>query len=314
MAQQSWPYAAYNAGAVTDDEYEILSARFSEDGVYGSPADTAVVAAGIGLSVDVRAGVYASLRGHGWESGTVPVNLAISANASGSTRIDWVVLRLDRATWTVAATVREGTPGAGAPALVQDVGDYITGVYEIPLATVTVPDGAAAVEVTRAEQYVGARIRPCTSTTRNLAPVRGEMAYETDTGRLMLWTGTTWVAVYRESGETVIGATVSGWTNVGDSVLEQRGGLVVLRLGGFRRTSSLSATTTSRLGVLIPAAYRPPTREQYAPVYVTVSEMGRITVYPANDGSNRAGQIWLTQHPAMSTNDTVSATTISWAV
>lgn len=115
MAQNSWPSPTYNARAVTDLEYEKLSARFSDDGIYGSPSDTAVVAAGVGLSVDVRANVYGSVRGRAWSSGTTAVNLPVASNSSGSTRIDWVVLRLDRSTWNVRAVIRQGTPAPAPP-------------------------------------------------------------------------------------------------------------------------------------------------------------------------------------------------------
>lgn len=115
MAQDSWPSPAHNARAVTDTEYEKIAARFSDDGVYGVPSDAAAVAAGIGLSVDVRPGVYASVRGHAWSSGTAAVNLPVAANSSGQKRIDRVVLRLDRSDWTVRAVVKPGV--AGVPGL-----------------------------------------------------------------------------------------------------------------------------------------------------------------------------------------------------
>ncbi|MFR0354176.1 hypothetical protein [Streptomyces sediminimaris] len=315
MAQQSWPYAAYNTGAVTDEEYEALAARFSDDGVYGIPSDTQVVAAGTGLSVDVRADVRASVRGHGWYSGTTTVNLPISANASGSTRVDWVVLRLDRSTWTVAATTREGTPGAGVPALVQDEDDYSTGVYEIPLAQVTVLTGASAVSVTRAELYVGTRLRPCTSSIRNPMPRTGEINYEVDTGRLILWNGSTWRTVADDSGGVVtVNSKLSAWDFTVDSVLEKRNGSVHLRLGSFqRKAGTLSGTAESRLPVLIPAAYRHASRDQYAICYTTGLQVSRAIIY--NRGSNLAGQVWLTNHPAISTGDFVlPASGISWVV
>lgn len=266
MAQQSWPYAAYNSGAVTDAEYEALAARFSGDGVYGTPADTAVVAAGAGLSVDVRAEVYASVRGHGWHSGTTAVNLPISTNASGSTRVDRVVLRLDRSTWTVAATVREGTAGAGAPALVQDDGDYTSGVYEIPLATVTVPNGAASVTVTRAEQYVGTRTRPCTSTTHPLNPAPGEQAFETDTGTLRLWTGSAWVILYEDSGEITLGAGESSWASISGaaSVARQVNGIVHIRLARKRLTSLPVTDVDGSKVATVSAALAPPRLESYS--------------------------------------------------
>lgn len=295
MAQNSWPSPAYNSRAVTDVEYEKLAARFSEDGVYGIPADTAVVAAGTGLTVAVRADVYASVRGHAWSSGTSTVTLSVGANSSGSTRIDLVVLRLDRAAWTVRAVVKAGTPGSGAPTLTQQTGD--TGVYEVPLAQVTVLNGAAAVTVTRSELYVGARSRPATSSTRNPAPLTGEWCYETDTGRVRMWTGSAWMILYDDSGDLVVDATVSNWDVNTVSALSSRSGNVHLRLGIFERTgSTLASGDQSRLPVLIPAAYRHPTRDQFGLAYISGGVLGRIAVY--SGGSTTPGQVWLTHKPS----------------
>lgn len=237
MAQDSWPNSGHNSRAVTDSEYEALAERFSDDGVYGDPSDTAVVTAGVGLSVTVASGTYASLRGHAWYSGTTDVSLTITANSSGSTRIDRVVLRLDRSDWTVAAVVRAGTAGSGAPALVQDSGD--TGVYEIPLALVTVPNGATSVTVTRGELYTGSRIRPCTSTTRNPKPALGEMCFETDTQNIKSWNGSTWVSVYEDSGTLTLSGGFDTWDQHIANVGRRIGPFVWLRIGVKRKGSTL---------------------------------------------------------------------------
>jgi hypothetical protein len=311
MAQNSWPSPAYNSRAVTDSEYEKMAARFSDDGVMGKPSDTQVVSAGTGLTVNVRSGVYASVRGHAWSSGTSTVTLSIAANSSGSTRVDWVVLRLDRATWTVRAVIRQGTPGAGAPAMVQDVGD--TGVYEIPLAMVNLISGASTVTVTRAELYVGTRLRPCTSTNRPRLQDEGAVAYEIDTGRLIMWTGSAWSAVYDNSGVIDVNSPLAAWDIATGSILEARNGNVHLRFGSWVRAGgSLPGTTESRLPVLIPAAYRHPERDRYAIAYITGGRIGRLTIFAA--ASDRAGQVWLSQHPTMATDDAVLASGSSWVV
>ncbi|MFF9279504.1 hypothetical protein [Streptomyces griseosporeus] len=310
MAQDSWPSPAHNSRAVTDAEYERVAQRFSDDGVYGTPADPAVITAGTGLSVDVRANVAASVRGHAWSSGTTTVNLPVAANASGSTRVDWVVLRLDRSAWTVRAVIRQGTPGAGAPALVQDQGD--TGFYEIPLAQVTVLSGAVSVTVTRAELYVGARIRPCTSTTRNPNPVRGEGCFETDTGRVRIWDGSAWVGAVDQSGEVIVNSPVTAWKWTVDSVLQRRNGVVTLRLGWFQRTGG-APTGAVRLPVLIPSAYLHPNRDQYVLCYVTGTGLARATI--SSRASDTPGQVWLTQYPAIAKDDFVLPSSgVSWVV
>ncbi|WP_073946531.1 hypothetical protein [Streptomyces kebangsaanensis] len=312
MAQDSWPSPAHNSRAVTDTEYEKIAARFSDDGVYGSPSDAAVVSAGTGLQVNIRADVYASLRGHAWTSGTSTVSLPVGANSSGQTRTDRVVLRLDRSTWTVRAVVKAGTPGGSAPALTQQTGD--TGVYEIPLARVATASGASAVSVTREELYVGARVRTCTSTTRNPSPVRGEMCFETDTGRVLVWTGTAWKIVYEDSSAIIVDATVSGWSKTADSVIDYQAGTVHFRLGNYTRTGgTVASSTDTRLPVLIPAAYRHKTRTIRALAYITGAKIGSVTIYPANDTS-RPGQVWLTSHPQIAAGDAVLPGQVSWVV
>src|SRR4051812_44253750 len=100
------------------------------DGLVGDPTDTALISAdGSGLHVFVAASRYALVRGHGWTSGSPVITLAIGSNTSGSTRIDLVVLGLDRSTWAVTCYVKAGTAGSGAaPSLQTDTGD--TGIFE----------------------------------------------------------------------------------------------------------------------------------------------------------------------------------------
>ncbi|MET8826517.1 hypothetical protein ABZX40_28320 [Streptomyces sp. NPDC004610] len=312
MAQDSWPNAGHNDRSVTDSEYEVMAARFSDDGVYGDPGDPAVATAGVGLTVNIRAGVQGSLRGHGWESGTTTVPLAVDANTSGQTRVDWAVLRLDRSDWTVRAAIRKGTPGAGAPALVQSEGD--TGAYEIPLARVTLLSGAGSVTVARAELYAGTRVRPCTSATRNPAARPGEIAFETDTRRLILWNGSGWQRVSDDSGVIVVDSPLSAWDSTVQSVLQLRNSAVHLRLGSFERTAwTLPNTDESRLPVLIPAAYRHPSRDQYVIAYISGAQIGRGILYSA--ASDRPGQLWLTNKPEIARGESVLPVSgISWVV
>lgn len=291
MAQDSWPSPAHNSRNVTDLEYEKIAARFSDDGVDGSPADTAVVAAGTGLQAVVRAGVLASVRGHAWTSGTTDVNLTVGANTSGQTRTDRVVLRLDRATWTVLAVVKQGAPGAGAPALTQDTGD--TGVWEIPLARITVINNAASVTVTRDEQYVGARIRPCTSTTLPAFPRRGEMVFEQNTGRWRAWNGTSWTTLYEDTGELTLGPGYAAWEFYNENVGRKVNGLVTLRIS-VRRVGS-TFTTTDADGtklVTIPNALKPIDRYHFFTGRFTLSGgVARIEV-------RTNGEVWATNPTA----------------
>ncbi|MBZ6258873.1 hypothetical protein KVH22_25490 [Streptomyces olivaceus] len=310
MAQDSWPSPDHNDRAVNDAEYEKIAARFSDDGIYGTPTNPAVVAAGIGLTVTVRADVAASVRGHAWYSGSSTVTLDVDPNTSGQTRVDRIVLRLDRSTWTVRAVVLKGVPGAGAPMLTQGVG--VTGVYEVPVARVTVLNGAAAVSVAREELYVGTRCRPCTSGTRNPNPEIGELCYETNTGRTMQWSGSSWQTVFSRTDSTVVDSPLSAWPVLIESTIEERSGSVHLRLGAWQRKGALGYNTDSRLPVMIPAQYRHPYRAQYVTAYCSGTEVARITIYAAN--TDKPGQVWLTHKTNLANNDYVWGASVSWGI
>jgi hypothetical protein len=313
VAQNSWPSPNYNSRNVTDLEYEKIAATFSDDGVYGDPTDDAVVTAGVGLSVDIRGDVHASVRGHAWTSGSAGDTLAISANASGQTRIDRVVLRLDRSTWDVRAVIREGTAGAGAPTISTATGD--TGVYEILLANVTILNGASTVTVTRGERYVGARLRPTVSTDQiNPNPRLGDLLYEVDTGRIRLYDGSALRTIHSNSGDVNVNSPLSTWRIDSDSILEERNGNVHLRLGNFTRTAGTvdNALTVTRLPVLIPPDYRHPNRDRHVMALVTGNRIARLTVYSAS--SARPGQVWLTDYPTIDNGQRVLPSTTSWVV
>lgn len=70
-------------------------------------------------------------------------DLTIGANVSGSTRIDTIVLKLDRVANTLASFVHVGTPGAGAPTLTQVDG----GTWEFPIADITVANAATSIVI-----------------------------------------------------------------------------------------------------------------------------------------------------------------------
>ncbi len=69
------------------------------------------------------------------------LDLGISSNTSGSTRIDYVILRLNRTANTLILAILQGVSGAGAPTLTQVVG----GTWEFPLAQVMVVNNASTI-------------------------------------------------------------------------------------------------------------------------------------------------------------------------
>lgn len=160
MAESSWPTVA-GGRAITDVQWEQMVAGFAASGIIGSPTDTAVIYAdATGMTVKVRSGKLGHVSGNGWYSGAADFTKTVTANSSGSTRYDLVVLRLTRSTRAVTVEVKAGTPGAGAPpAVTQDSISAGAGVWEIPLASVAVVNNAstiAATDVASLTRYIGA--------------------------------------------------------------------------------------------------------------------------------------------------------------
>jgi hypothetical protein len=198
VAETSWPTATTRI--VTDDQYEVLGRAFAGDGVMQGPAATAVVYAdSSGRQVKVRASKQAYLRGRGWDSGLTETIVSIAANASGSTRYDVVVLRFTRATFTVAVAVVQGTPGAGTPTVTQDAGT--TGVWEMPLARVTVASGATTIAAGDIWDLAPMLVPGGGVTHRSLsslalcvvAPVEGMIADIANSDYLVRYNDTVWV-------------------------------------------------------------------------------------------------------------------------
>lgn len=203
MASTSYPSPAHNAGAVTELEYERLVQGQSADGVLGAPGDVAgAYADGAGIRVvKILNNIRALVHGFLWDSGPTVISMpSLAANTSGQTRIDLIVLRLDRSTWTVREAVVQGVPGQGAPAYTQSLAATgPTSVWEIPLAEVTVANGASVLTsgtVTRRNWYLsedGTIL--CTSDTRP-PHFPGRRAREYNTDRTIESTGANWLSVF----------------------------------------------------------------------------------------------------------------------
>lgn len=259
MAEGSWPSPNHGSPArsVTDTEYVRL-APWNSDGIFPSSSDV-IYANSSGMQVHVRANKFGLVRGHAWTSGPDEYNLTIGPNTSGSTRIDTGVLRLDRSTWDVNAAVRPGTPGAGAPALQRGTGD--TGLFEIPLADITVVNGAASIAAgnvrTRTLLQAGG-VRVCNAIGDIQAVLTaGDIVYELTTGRWIGWTGSSGATLHEDTGYqnlTIIGNwQVGGFT----PQVRLRNGWVYLRGSIVRKTNTLQSTDTNSPIATIPASYRP---------------------------------------------------------
>lgn len=99
----------------------------------GNPGSDCAVTAGTGMTVNIDIG-KAWIRGHMFEHSGTATSLAIASNSSGSTRTDLIVLRADFVGNTIQYQVLQGTTTP-----VQS-----STVWDLPLATVAVPNGAAS--------------------------------------------------------------------------------------------------------------------------------------------------------------------------
>lgn len=281
MAEESWPRSTYNAGAVTEAEYEKLAARFSDDGIYGSPFDDTPVVAGAGLQVLIQPNFYASLRGFLWQSGSAEVPLAIASNnLTAGTRFDWIVLRLDRADWTVRAAVRQGTPAAGRPALVRD--QFDTGVYEIPLALVEVPVGASSLvdaNISPYPLYIGSRIRFDTGLDE---PGAAPGALRWNVNGYDSFDGTRWNPVLRDTGWINLGLDWLGsWSKGGGDTCaaKLKNGIVTVKISAKRVATLGRADQDGSRLVTLPDGMRPVGHPAYGTGQFSSGDSVRLDVY-----------------------------------
>ncbi|MFF4528190.1 tail fiber domain-containing protein [Streptomyces sp. NPDC001407] len=187
MAITSYPF---DGQSVTESQFSQLFREFVDSGIAASAWANAfqVSADGAAMSVKVQPG-FAIVRGHAVLS-TAVETLPIAA-AGTSTRYDRVALRLDPAANSITLTVVQGAAGGSAPAMTQTD----TGIYELPLATVTV--GANITAVTSAavsgdRRFVGQSVGAWVTTTRPVTPRLGKLGLNYDTSVWEFWNGTAW--------------------------------------------------------------------------------------------------------------------------
>jgi hypothetical protein len=120
------------------DQAEVQN-RFRGTGILPEVGNRLTPSAPGGMFVSVADG-EAMVEGFHYKN-TATVTLAIANNSSGSTRIDTIVLRLNRTGNVLAVAILQGTPSAGAPALTQSA----TGIWELPIGNVTVASGTLSI-------------------------------------------------------------------------------------------------------------------------------------------------------------------------
>ena len=317
MAESSWPSPS-GGRSVSDTQYEALVSGYAPDGLIGKPSDAQpCYGDSSGMQVSFRVHSQGLVRGHLWDSGSTVINLSITSNATGQTRYDMVVLRLDRSTFDITAVVRVGTPGAGVPSYTQTPGT--SGVWEIPVASVRVGPGVANIggsDVTTAGWFLvrGGGIS-CTSITRPPHD-QGLRIFEDDTNRQYISTGTSWILAVEDTGWQYITALGSAWNytpGLGglQPAYRRVNGIIFFRTGELVRNSNLSSGTNTKL-FDIPAGFRATYNHRITGM-LTGGWAGNISFNHISSPTN-ANEVWLLNPVAMSTGYICHMPDASWPV
>lgn len=188
MSITSYPF---DGQAVSEGQYSYLFRELSShSGIADTESgpDLRVYGDSSGMKVKVNPG-FAVIRGHAFQS--TAVETVTIAAASAAVRRDRVALRLDPTANSITLAVIQGASGGGVPALTQTD----TGIYEFPLATVTVPIGAATItdgNVSLERAYLGNTVGGWATSTRPANPRIGRLGFNNSTKAWEFWDGTKW--------------------------------------------------------------------------------------------------------------------------
>ena len=222
------------------------------DAVFGASALQVSVAGG-GASINIEDG-RAIVQSALYELTGGPLNKTVGANGGGSNRTDYAALTYDDShTPGVYARVLEGT------ALTQND----IGTWDFPLATWQKTPAGAITNLVDLRAFRGSPVMPCTSTLRPPAPSTGMIAYETDTGRHITWTGTAWTALRDDTGYVTFslnGPQASAWSKESENYVRKINGIVHLRLTVRRwNTNGLgTADPDGSTPLILSSQFRPP--------------------------------------------------------
>lgn len=266
------------------------------DGVTGMPTSTQLkptVSGSTARGVDLAAGLML-VRGH-WYRNSATVTLTSSANSSGSARIDRAVARLNRTANTVTATLLTGTPGSGQPPALTDTAT----TTDRPIARWTIENGAtAATGLVDERLFLGDLPLLCTSTNRPSNVRAWQAAAETDTGRTILWNGSTWLVTYEDTGWATLalnGKDKTAWSDVGMNPLMYRrvNGIVYLRFSIKRVGVQLGLSDADgSTAYVLPAGFRPAPggspvlgfgNHSRAGLLLYIYDTGDVRIYPMTE-------------------------------
>jgi len=218
MTQSSWPFEGVDT---TETQYSRLLRHIGQ-GVNGVPGDNNLLvyanSTGMNVKVKVSGGVsQAIVRGHMYQS-TAEETLSIDASEANP-RIDSCVLTLDPTANTIVLAIVKGTAAVSpsAPTLTQTD----TGVFQFLLANISVPAGASTIsasDVTDRRTF----IEKVWTTTNRPTPFLGLTGFNTTSGKLETYNGTSWVEVTPTSLDaSVITSGTFSTARIADSAITE---------------------------------------------------------------------------------------------
>jgi hypothetical protein len=225
--------------------------------------------------------------------------------ASGSPRIDRLVLRLDRTAVTAANWVKPvvipGTPASSpsAPAIQSSLSP--SGQWDLPICQYRAETNGSLTALIDERYKLSSPFAVMTSASRpSASPPR--MGWETDTSRLVYSDGTSWHVLASDTNWVSL-SLGSGW-NQGSVPLATR-----IQNGICHLTGEIDSTTNvggDKLIATLPSGGKP-AKETLFPAYLTTGAVVQCIAYL---GTARAGQLWAVGNAAaVDSGETLSMTT-----
>lgn len=289
MAETSYPVE--DGAGVINDTYEALMAQVFGAGrvalssvgreLTDVSASPLIYADSTGRQYKVSANQAYQLHGYRWQSGSDVIVKPLAANTSGKSRIDRAVMRLNRADYTMRVETLQGVAAdvPVAPAVTQNWGS--TGVWEVPLARITVTSNSgtglpsiAPANVVEESTWLAPRSELGPSAWRSQTLPLGKWYLETDTGRV--W--------YGSAGGSILVGENGPWTKIGSAGGWASDNVYCQRINGltyFQCTTSLSAPSrapnSETLICTLPDEFRP-VGDLNALALLTPSQLGRVFI------------------------------------
>jgi hypothetical protein len=303
VADDSWPSPNHNSRAVSSDELDALLSPYVPSGLIGRPTDLDIVFAdSSGRNVKVRAERHGLVHGRLWYSGSSTVTLTIAANGSGNDRYDLVVLRYNKSTYDIRATVITGVAGSGVPDPIDSVS-----YFDVPLGFVKVEPGASVIagdHVTASGYFIASTAYESKAAyPPPHAPLR--LWRESNTGIVRFSTGSAWIVLHQDTGWLTRPAS-SGFTVPGEGY-----GVKFRSLNGFatlagevQRSGTLGANSRAPIMSVDPA-YAP---AQRLPVRLWAAGNDCLGAIQAN------GTVTIDTHPTLGGGANIVLHATTWPV